>query len=36
MTLRQHLEEMIEELKKQVAEMADLALSNLREGLDSI
>jgi len=35
MTLRQHLEEMIEELKKQVAEMADLALSNLREGLDA-
>jgi phosphate transport system protein len=33
MTLRQHLEEMIEELKKNVAHMADLALSNLREGL---
>ena len=35
MTLRQHLEEMIEELKKNVAHMADLALSNLREGLDA-
>jgi phosphate transport system protein len=33
MTLRQHLEEMIETLKKNVAHMADLALSNLREGL---
>ncbi len=33
MTLRQHLEEMIEELKKNVAHMADLALANLREGL---
>lgn len=33
MTLRQHLEEMIEALKKNVAHMADLALSNLREGL---
>jgi phosphate transport system protein len=33
MTLRQHLEEMIEYLKKDVAHMADLALSNLKEGL---
>jgi len=35
MTLRQHLEEMIEDLKKDVAHMADLALSNLREGLEA-
>src|SRR5690554_1661495 len=35
MTLRQHLEEMIEDLKKDVAHMADLALSNLKEGLDA-
>lgn len=35
MTLRQHLEEMIEALKRNVAYMADLALSNLREGLDA-
>lgn len=35
MTLRQHLEEMIEALKKDVAHMADLALSNLKEGLEA-
>jgi phosphate transport system protein len=35
MTLRQHLEEMIEGLKKDVAHMADLALSNLKEGLEA-
>lgn len=35
MTLRQHLEEMIEDLKKDVAHMADLALSNLKEGLEA-
>lgn len=33
MTLRQSLMTSIEELKKEVASMADLALSNLREGL---
>lgn len=33
MTLRQSLMTSIEELKKEVAEMADLALANLREGL---
>jgi phosphate transport system protein len=33
MTLRQSLMKSIEELKKEVASMADLALSNLREGL---
>ena len=35
MTLRQHLEEMIEDLKKDVAHMADLALNNLKEGLEA-
>jgi len=33
MTLRQSLLQSIEELKKEVAAMADLALANLREGL---
>ena len=33
MTLRQSLMTSIEELKKEVAQMADLALANLREGL---
>lgn len=33
MTLRQSLMTSIEELKREVAEMADLALANLREGL---
>ena len=33
MTLRQSLSQAMEELKKEVANMADLALANLREGL---
>jgi phosphate transport system protein len=35
MTMRQHLEEMIEELKRDVASMANLCLSNLKEGLEA-
>ncbi|PKK93832.1 MAG: phosphate transport system regulatory protein PhoU [Tenericutes bacterium HGW-Tenericutes-6] len=35
MTLRHTLQESIEALKKEVADMADLALSNLKSGLDA-
>jgi len=35
MTLRQTLEQAIEDLKKEVAKMADFALYNLREGLNA-
>lgn len=36
MTLRQSLSQAMEELKKEVANMADLALANLREGLKAL